>query len=49
MRVGKSIPDRFTSEKSTHLLGIWVDPKAGQGIFETRKLVSPEVSRTFGL
>jgi len=49
MRVGKSIPDRLTSEKSTNLLGTWVDPKAGQGIFETRKLVGPEVSRTVGL
>jgi len=49
MRVGKLILDRFTSEKSTHLLGIWLHPKDGQGIFETRKLVGPEVSRTVEL
>jgi hypothetical protein len=48
MRVGKFVPDRFATEKSTHLSGIWMGPKAGQDIFEMRKLVGPEVSRTVG-
>jgi hypothetical protein len=47
MRISKLISDRFTSENNTHLLGIWVGPKAGQGIFETRKFV--EVNQTIGL